>query len=489
MPSQALSIFISYASEDVPFAQAIRQRLKDAFQFSIDITEMSQFGLGLNYRDEIDQGLEAADILLIIATGRERPSHSFTGYEVGYFRKSMRGRPWIANQDKVADHDKIDRLIIPFSIFVGTPPVVEMMQGLRINDYFAYEVDAAGQINDPFFKLLDRVYIILNKLNGSPTSLSDQPEVIESFKRQTTQFNQTIRQFMRTLPVEPPRLPTPRITLYLPSDLKAGAVKIDDTVQFSCSGPSNGIFAEEQLAKRVPWTEFARRIGSEKMAPIWNDALRSLVSSILEGNFADTGQVVFSSNESTPYRLFVAETRKYYDGSRQIDIYVVKILHDKDIGDPKTTFLARTIAVTMAYRSRFLEIDGPFCYQAVHQWAMPQEWTRGVSDLLRDLRLLYVQSKEAGVFEPKFVQEMFRDDPKTLANIAQMKIDLEDRMKRLEGTAAEVLATPTKAKFDVFAQTLDEFRELTNAIDTPYLLKILEHLKREVENEKTIRTR
>lgn len=482
MPSQTLNIFISYASEDAQFAQAIRQRLKDAFQFSIEITEMSQFGIGLDYRALIDQGLEAADILLIIATGRERPSHSFTGYEVGYFRNSKSGRRSIANQDK------IERLIIPFSIFVGTPPVVEMMQGLRITDYFAYDVDAAGQIDDPFFKLLDRIYGILNTLSGRATSLRDQPEIIESFKRQTTQFNQTIRQFMRTLPVEPPRFPTPRITLYLPPDLKPGAVKIDDAVQLSCSGPSTGIFVDDQPDKPIPWTEFERRIGSDKMAPIWNDALRSLVSSILEGNFADSGQVVFSFNESTPYRLFVAETRKYYDRSRQIDIYLVKILHDKDIGDPKTTFLTRTIAVTMAYRSRFLEIDGPFCYRAVHQWAMPQEWTRGISDLLRDLRLLYVQTKEAGVFDPRWIEDIFRDDQKTLANVAQMRVDLDDRMKKLERTAAEVLANPIKAKFDVFVQTLDEFRDLTNAMDTPYLLKILEHLKREVENQKTIPT-
>src|SRR5438046_3162616 len=95
MALSKLVIFLSYASEDQKLATTIANKLTSAFGRAVDLRYMSQFQLGVNFRTAIDEALDAADILLVVATGREKLTHTFTGYEVGYFRRSQQTRPFI----------------------------------------------------------------------------------------------------------------------------------------------------------------------------------------------------------------------------------------------------------------------------------------------------------------------------------------------------------------------------------------------------------
>lgn len=481
MPSQTLTIFLSYASEDEPFAVAIGQRLSDIFKASVHVKYMQKFSLGLNWAELIDESADSADILLIITTGRQKPSHSYTGYEIGYFRRSQVVRPYIDEEKK------IQRLIIPFVIYTGMPPAAALFQGLTIDrNRFEYNAEAMRKIDDsdPFYRLLERINEISNELSEHRPSLKDQQRTLEQFLDQATSFYRDVSDFMRSLP-ESTEFPKPRLTIYLPKDLTAKDIKIDDNFLLSCSGPTAGIFAQDQSKSPVPWTDFSKRIGgSDQIALVWNDALRSLVTLTLEGNFADTGHFVFSFDEKKLFRLFLSESRKYPGGTRQLDMYLVEILHDKDVGDPRTTFLAKAIAIAMLYRSLFLEKGSPYNHSAIALLRSEKEkWKPTINELLQDLRLLYARSREAGMFEAKFITEVFGDDPKIIGNINRMKEEFFEQWDQLHKAAAEVVTVsePTHSKFDAFAETLDYFRTKTKERDTPFLAMILEHLKRAVE--------
>jgi hypothetical protein len=329
-----LAIFLSYASEDEPFARAIGQRLSDIFRHAVQLTYMSDFPLGVNYRTLIDQAVDGADILLIIATGREKPSHSFTGYEVGYFRKSQQARKY------VNDQLGIQRLIIPFAIFAHIPAPVGDIHGIGITekDAFLYDLGTAGKIDDkkqdPFFKLLERINGILNELNSIKPSLDEQQRTRDEFRREAESFYEAVKTFMSSLPLSR-EFPKPRLTLRLPADLKSKNIKIDDRVLLSCKGPTAGIFGAEQSVSNLPWAGFSKLIGSESgdVALYWNDALSSLVESTLQDKFVES-DLVPSYDQKRFFRLFVSESRTFVD-AHELDIYLVEPSKDAEIRSPR----------------------------------------------------------------------------------------------------------------------------------------------------------
>src|SRR5215472_10524714 len=121
-----LSIFISYASEDKELVAGIAAEIKAAFPLSLDVHRDEDFKLGENWKDDIENGLDKADILLVIFTDRPKPSFSFTGYEIGYFNSSIKVRPNIK--------DGLKRLFILMLIGdVSMPDTMYYVQGAKFD--------------------------------------------------------------------------------------------------------------------------------------------------------------------------------------------------------------------------------------------------------------------------------------------------------------------------------------------------------------------
>ena len=98
-----LQVFISYASEDAVLAQAINAELKTAFSPAIIKTTLdSELKLGADWRKRLEEELSEADVLLIVATGRQKFSHSYTGFEVGFFTASKREREKMKHSGRIA---------------------------------------------------------------------------------------------------------------------------------------------------------------------------------------------------------------------------------------------------------------------------------------------------------------------------------------------------------------------------------------------------
>src|SRR3954471_7171132 len=117
--SERLHVFLSYSTEDRDLATAIGEELRRAFSPAIlKLTIDIEFSFGANWRERLEADLSETDILLIVATGRQKASHSFTGFEVGFFTGSTKHQP------KMKGFPNQDRIIIPMAIFTRTPEAV-----------------------------------------------------------------------------------------------------------------------------------------------------------------------------------------------------------------------------------------------------------------------------------------------------------------------------------------------------------------------------
>ncbi len=117
---------MSYASEDKQLVAGIASELKAAFPFSLEVQRDEDFKLGENWKEDIEDGLDKTDILLVIFTDRPKPSFSFTGYEIGYFNSSIKARPNI--------REGLKRVFIPLLIGdVKTPDTMYYVQGAKFD--------------------------------------------------------------------------------------------------------------------------------------------------------------------------------------------------------------------------------------------------------------------------------------------------------------------------------------------------------------------
>jgi TIR domain len=76
-----LNVFMSFASEDAGIANAIAATLRKAFPRDVEITTMNEFPLGENWRYLVDNSIAKTDVLVAVATGRLKPSHSVAQFE------------------------------------------------------------------------------------------------------------------------------------------------------------------------------------------------------------------------------------------------------------------------------------------------------------------------------------------------------------------------------------------------------------------------
>ena len=90
-----IRIFISYASEDRDIAVAVAEALKGALDENFAEINLDKWFMeaGIEFETQIRKKLGQTDIFIVIFTGTEKESHSFTGMEVGYFMRVMENRP------------------------------------------------------------------------------------------------------------------------------------------------------------------------------------------------------------------------------------------------------------------------------------------------------------------------------------------------------------------------------------------------------------
>src|SRR5262245_29542751 len=86
MAMAKLNVFTSYAREDQKITEALCGMLEDIFGEDIHVFyDKECLHAGEAIDEKIEEELKKADTMLVISTGVMRASHSWTGFELGYF--------------------------------------------------------------------------------------------------------------------------------------------------------------------------------------------------------------------------------------------------------------------------------------------------------------------------------------------------------------------------------------------------------------------
>jgi hypothetical protein len=123
---------------------------------------------GTDYQSAIENALDKTSILIVVFTQRLKSSHSWTGFEVGYFRNSVRQNP--------KGYGGMDRIYLPLCIGAEIPDTLHFIQGVSISSDEVYKVmrttiDAGIVPNipekHPLFQFLKRIFDIVIQILGS----------------------------------------------------------------------------------------------------------------------------------------------------------------------------------------------------------------------------------------------------------------------------------------------------------------------------------
>lgn len=388
-----LRVFISYASEDCALANAIASGLSNALGEFAEINYDKWFmQAGEEFREQLAKKLAESDFLIIVYTGTNKHSHGFTGWEVGFFEGVMRASP-----------DERKRII---PMYLDAPPEsVTGYEGIGLNiprdllqlsvEEFAARKDIRG--DEPMCKLIgdlqDQVEEIKQKLGYPKNRIKPEPE--EVFQK----IRLEIFRFLKTT-VDAVQKPQKQITIKcagtaftknetdLPKDAKLVPV----------GAGTMGIFGLPD--EETTWDSFLKSIsGRQKVA--WRDAITSVVISSLQGPGinVDNSQIILSSDESRSYRLILTTATKYFDNSREFNLYFVEALKREEYGDRNTTLLLKGLELACRYRFMFLERDSKFSADNV-LITRAERLPEIASELLRELNLMGKDSLNAGLDEP-----------------------------------------------------------------------------------------
>ena len=412
--SDSLNIFLSYASEDDKISEALARTLRAAFVDAIEITMMSEFPSGLNWRRLVDDSIAETDILIAIATGQMKPSHSFTGQEIGSFSFSTRSQP------KMARFNSVDRRMIPFAVLPHAPETMNEFEGIDIDpaNLCAVRFDATnfeenvnnlyndGEENAPdrmLFKLLSDIEDSINQTR--PTSTSATMTRIEQratiLKGHARSLCKEIFENMRCRERSVIQPKSKLIIDVQPSWQRASKYELVENATLRIEGPCYDAFGlSDAPGRKYKWADFASN-AEDDIVFGWREALAELISPAQRADFIDNS-IILSFDRKRIFRVFTSRTALFYSNDARFHVYVVEMLRHKDHGDPLTTLLLRALQVSLGYRFMFLEYSSEFS-PTMFMATNVRDLKRRVLDLINGLNLLLQTAEEYQLNDPKTI--------------------------------------------------------------------------------------
>jgi TIR domain len=483
--SPTLEVFISYAREDQKLVDAVADALVGSFQRSINVTRMSEFPLGSPFRDKIDEAIDKADVILAIASNRQRFTFTFTGYEVGYFRRSRRERRFII------DSPPVERALIPFAVLTDIPGTMSEFEGLQINEadrpYISMnEKGLAKDDPDPvIYKLLLRLGKIIDKLDQSGADDEKlRASLLATYKEKAEAFSVKLNDLIRLTPIKED-IPKTKIVLRMAPGFNLDSTDFTegDAVKVMVTGPTQDIFSSQLPSDWLLWREFIKGFGGEEeIALNWKDTISYVLKAVQKDDFSDSDQIVLSHDSQNVYRLFVSKSTTYYDQSRQIDFYVIHVLQLQDVGDPFTSYLGKALAIALRYRSLFLEDQSPFT-PTMFRFFSPNEIKTKVSQLLKELRILFVRGREGRLADSHNIMVLFGANAAAGSTVQNMMREWEQQKGQLNSAAEQLIRTYDPSKRDeadamrtTFINRLEEFCNALSQMNEQYMDIVIQKL-------------
>jgi TIR domain len=471
-----LHVFISYATEDANLAQAINLALKTVFTQLVKTTLDSNIKLGVKWPPELEEALSCADVLLIISTGREKPSHSYTGFEVGFFRASMLAKPTMTYIDRQ------QRLIIPIGV-EKIPDTVSDIEGLNLaadmrpflkgsdRKKFLQSLQSDTARN-PFMKLFVRLKGLVQKIHEF-----DETEMgillSKAEESAITLYTVFFEGFQNRVFTE--TFPERKIVVRLPADARIEPMgELPPETQLEFIGRDFAIFNINPPPGQISWADFIQQVSRGDTTTAWTDIIKSQAVMAQRGEFGENRRLLASSDRERFFRMFISRSALLYNGVTELHIDVVEV-KARNYGDETTTMLLKAINVGLMYRSLFLEgKSSDFSPEAIRA-TLPSDLPAAASELLQELDYVLWQSTEAELAKSRNIQIIWPP---------QHKGELEGRLKEwekvksdLEASARKVLRATDDQELELaknnFEDCLTSFCSVTAPMNKEFLGRVL----------------
>jgi TIR domain-containing protein len=477
---RTVTIFISYAREDAVLATALQDELLRVFPFGVDvIVDTRSIKPGEDFRLVLDKKLDSSDILLILFTEQPKASHSYTGYEVGYFSRSRAQNRFITKT--------IERAIIPFCIGRQFPNTAEYLEGVEIDpsDVFRLVEDPASfrgpravPLGDDnvVLKLLSRIGEIVTSVTGLGAY---QAALRTNIRDSAQRLYQSIFSYLQSR-IYSEGFPERKIILrpgQFPPGTNEDEILSNATIELV--GQSFELFGVLDTATRVfTLPEFVSHIHPSELASAWNEGIRHLALAALKGDYGDNYHVVSSPKRDKAFRMFVSRVVKYYSGQTEIHIYIVEMI-TRSYGDEETTRLLQAVSVGLKFRFLVLEKESPFTCENL---SYPTVTMRSmITEFLSQMDLILKESRDARLEDPLLLKRIFGAAGPI---VVQKNMDTwKDASSQLYTAAHTLLqaSDPDAATVKTdFLKHLSHFVECTKAMNQEFTTKALDALAEEI---------
>lgn len=414
-----LNTFISYAREDRKIAEALADMLKKAFGNQIDVfLDTMSIPSGDDLNRNIESRLRRADVLILVSTGVLRGSHSWGGFELGFFEgcrtrtlndSSIRGKViTLCSSGAVPDPVK-NRKYIPLTI--DSDLVNETEQNIRAR--------LVVKDHDPLVMFLGELLFAITeeRLSGRKDIRDDFTEKVRQF--QTAVYSEfkyrikgirkpqkqlLVRYSSKHVDSTRAELPADAILTSLEDALEVFGIAHDDSALADTDAKELPLLDLRRpgcvKAKKLSWQQFQDTVKRNPLAPHWC----SLLSKVVLGSAArnvnvDHSQVLVSHDKSRRFRMVLTTSTTFYDGQVEASVYFVECPPDPDMGREDTTLLLKGIQIVCRYRFLFLEPQSAFHAINAGNWK-PALAPAYAQQLLSELDQLQMQAEQAQLDKP-----------------------------------------------------------------------------------------
>jgi hypothetical protein len=469
-----VSLFISYTREDSDLAASVHAELLQLFAFTpVKIFRDVGIPQGTNYQTTIDEQLDSADILLVLLTDRLKPSFSYTGDEIGFFRRSIRNRPNI--------YADIDRVIIPVCIGAHNPDTLHYIQSVQIDADKVFKIDNIDTAQNPAAALVHSISeIVLNVLN-IPRSPTQAGRLSNSAARLYRLFCEYLQGR-----VSSESFPERKVIIRMdkpPAVLPDGVNLSDSTIELVGDSFQTFGFPEEKN-RHFTWDDFNKKMPPD-MGGTWAEGIKALVTGALH-NSEENYHVVSTAKGNKAFRLFVSRIVTYVSTKTEIHIYIVQMIV-RHYGNALTTRLLSAISIGLQFRFLFLEDDSKFrptTFDFPLSMGASKEldaWKSNVTELLGQMDLILREAQDQHLMDTTLLTRIW--GPDAGQDVQDMMGVWDTARARLYSTGQSVL-TSSEAEFlarkGPFKEALKDLCEKTEVMNREYTLRALEAVTEEI---------
>lgn len=514
MPNQVANapeivrLFCSYAREDSDILQAFIKAfsgLNELVNHNIVAFSDKDIGFGYGINETIGKTLEQTDYLVILFTGTGKKSHSYTGWEVGYFQA-------LISRD-IVERGETSRRIVSFFLD-DPPPVTQDVLGISIelnrdelsvgrNAYLKQVADGLPEKidDDPVTKFL---FEVTQLAEGRKPSSDDAGTLVMRGAQRIQKIREEIYPVLRgdiydciSSRIAVREIEQLLIKFELPRLEARGnqAIVIPDDAMLTHKGNTSPgsafsmLFGGADTAEATSWGEF--KLQARKIDQPYGTVLfaieRALESAVEIGRQVDNDQVVRSPLDGKLYRVIVTEQAEYYDGRRSVYLWLIPILNWRMFGSEETSMLLGFIVLAAKYRFLFLENDSVFSINRVRKIEDRTVLKEIVMSTLRELVLIEEEARALKLDGARALL-LIVDRKADMDEVSKHMADYEAARQAIEQSAnALVPLSPTSEDFEKalanWWSALENFVGASRIVNSRYSASALENLKKRFLDE------